>query len=461
MATLFDLAQQYLNRSLPETFKYDRTNQPGIPTPVIPVQPDPRMGKILPVQGGSGDGFSVYNPDPNSISNKNYSPYAYRQAAANTYKGPNDPGIGIPSGILSNSEFLYGPQLTGIPGAIADYVKASPIMQLAGKGLDALGNMMPVNRRAIFENELASDGIMVNDIGQIVSDGGNINTAQNIMAGYNASKVDADTFAKRRAVIEKNMKDPVQKAAKLKALDEAEAIMLGTAKKRTDMIFDDKSLQKDPDYVSFDEELNINNIINQEKEDDENYEIPSFITDKSIVSNNIIGGKNLNDYDGIMSIYTPSPADLGYINTYAGILANKKFDKIVDDVDIPEITPTIPEQNIPATPGFDVSGGGGGSYDQSFDYSGSNDKTASDSKRTADRRSSDLGFSDIRLKENVELIGKSPSNINIYKFNYKDNPTTYQGAMAHEVPWASVKHSNGYMMIDYNQIDVEFKKWQK
>jgi len=59
-------------------------------------------------------------------------------------------------------------------------------------------------------------------------------------------------------------------------------------------------------------------------------------------------------------------------------------------------------------------------------------------------RSSDLGFSDIRLKENVELIGKSPSNINIYKFNYKDNPTTYQGAMAHEVPWASVKHSNGY-----------------
>lgn len=68
-----------------------------------------------------------------------------------------------------------------------------------------------------------------------------------------------------------------------------------------------------------------------------------------------------------------------------------------------------------------------------------------------------LGFSDIRLKENVELIGKSPSNINIYKFNYKDNPTTYQGAMAHEVPWASTKHSNGYMMVDYNQIDVEFK----
>ena len=95
--------------------------------------------------------------------------------------------------------------------------------------------------------------------------------------------------------------------------------------------------------------------------------------------------------------------------------------------------------------------GGGSGYDPGADYSGSD-------KRSQDNRSSDLGFSDIRLKENVELIGKSPSNINIYKFNYKDSPTTYQGAMAHEVPWASIKHSNGYMMVDYNKIDVNFKK---
>ena len=95
--------------------------------------------------------------------------------------------------------------------------------------------------------------------------------------------------------------------------------------------------------------------------------------------------------------------------------------------------------------------GGGKGYDPQADYSGSD-------KRSQDNRSSDLGFSDIRLKENVELIGKSPSNINIYKFNYKDSPTTYQGAMAHEVPWASIKHSNGYMMVDYNKIDVNFKK---
>ena len=78
--------------------------------------------------------------------------------------------------------------------------------------------------------------------------------------------------------------------------------------------------------------------------------------------------------------------------------------------------------------------------------------------RSAHNRSSDLGFSDIRLKENVELIGKSPSNINIYRFNYLNNPTKYQGVMAHEVPWASQKHNSGYLMVDYNKVDVDFKK---
>ena len=96
-------------------------------------------------------------------------------------------------------------------------------------------------------------------------------------------------------------------------------------------------------------------------------------------------------------------------------------------------------------------GGGGGREDRGPGASSRGGTSATSSGL------GNLGFSDIRLKENVELIGKSPSNINIYKFNYKDNPTIYQGAMAHEVPWASVKHSNGYMMIDYNKIDVEFK----
>lgn len=67
-------------------------------------------------------------------------------------------------------------------------------------------------------------------------------------------------------------------------------------------------------------------------------------------------------------------------------------------------------------------------------------------------------FSDIRLKDNVKLIGKSPSNINIYSFNYKGGDNTYQGVMAQEVPWASSLHNNGYLMVDYSKTDVEFRR---
>ena len=59
MATLYDLAMQYLNQSLPKTFKYDRTNQPGTnppPVTIPPQDPNAPTARILPVQGGGGGG---------------------------------------------------------------------------------------------------------------------------------------------------------------------------------------------------------------------------------------------------------------------------------------------------------------------------------------------------------------------------------------------------------------------
>ena len=246
--TRFGLPQavvDYLNQGLPDI--YQSITQPSIPPiddeSTSSDDSDETLAPIIQATRGGGGDFSVYNPDPTRTrTSDEYSPYAYRQAMAKS-------GVGIPSGILSDSKFLYGPQLTGIPGAAANYLQNS----LIGKGLDYLGNMMPINRRAILENEALGQGIMLNDIGQIVSAGGNINTAENIMAGYNLNKITADTFQKRRDMINEKMKDPVQKAAKLKALDEAEAKILGTAADRATAIFDDRSLQKDPTYQSFDD----------------------------------------------------------------------------------------------------------------------------------------------------------------------------------------------------------------
>jgi len=66
--------------------------------------------------------------------------------------------------------------------------------------------------------------------------------------------------------------------------------------------------------------------------------------------------------------------------------------------------------------------------------------------------------SDIRLKENISLIGKSPSGLNIYKFKYLNDNNYYQGVMAQEVPHASILGKDGFYKVDYSKVDVEFKK---
>jgi hypothetical protein len=67
-------------------------------------------------------------------------------------------------------------------------------------------------------------------------------------------------------------------------------------------------------------------------------------------------------------------------------------------------------------------------------------------------------FSDQRLKEDIRLIGKSPSGINIYEFKYKHTSGTWQGVMAQEVPWASTMTDTGFYMVDYSKVDVEFRR---
>ena len=73
------------------------------------------------------------------------------------------------------------------------------------------------------------------------------------------------------------------------------------------------------------------------------------------------------------------------------------------------------------------------------------------------------GFlSDVSLKENIVHVGKSPSGINIFEYNYQGETTRHRGAMAQEVlvkkPEAVVEMDNGYLGINYDMIDVDMKK---
>lgn len=70
--------------------------------------------------------------------------------------------------------------------------------------------------------------------------------------------------------------------------------------------------------------------------------------------------------------------------------------------------------------------------------------------------------SDRRLKKNINIIGKSNSGLNIYSFEYKNTKHgngLYQGVMADEMhPNAIIKDKDGYDMVDYSLLDVEFKQ---
>ena len=72
------------------------------------------------------------------------------------------------------------------------------------------------------------------------------------------------------------------------------------------------------------------------------------------------------------------------------------------------------------------------------------------------------GPSDRRLKENINSIGKSPSGLNIYSFEYINKSFgegTYSGVMSDEIPTEAVMvHDDGFDRVDYSKLDVEFKK---
>lgn len=70
--------------------------------------------------------------------------------------------------------------------------------------------------------------------------------------------------------------------------------------------------------------------------------------------------------------------------------------------------------------------------------------------------------SDRKLKKNIKHVFDSPSGIPVYNFEYidaKHGSGVHQGVMSDEVPReAVVTHPDGYEMVNYSMLDVDFKK---
>ena len=415
--TRFGLPQSmvdYLNQGLPDIYQ----NIYNPPPATIGPGPDEDEGEFLEElypQNVSSGGDGAFNPYNTNLDSSNI----------RTQRNYVNPFPYDPMDDFGTSDYGYIEQpKKGIKGLFDQYVKTSIPAQLIGGGVKRLLNLLPVNRTGIMQNELLGAGFALDNIGRIVAAPGKYNTPEGIMAGYNLAAREQDfddpknVFNKRTSTIRNTLKNKY--GLNDQQIDEALAEIEEEGEYKGPFGYNE-TLGKTTNL--FENLFNINKARN-------------IIEDKQKATDIIFNRKLKERQDPITIADRKSAIDQEASNRDAAREAAKA---------------------AAATRSRDLGSMRGG-----VGRDGGSGPSSGTGRGATSATSSGLGgfgFSDIRLKENVELIGKSPSNINIYKFNYKDNPTTYQGAMAHEVPWASIKHSNGYMMVDYNQIDVDFKKY--
>ena len=184
--------------------------------PIFPTAPTTTTGGITTVPrttaldiGRSRDDNNPFNPNMDNIrTDFNPRPFNLAMRKGDTV-GPNP-------------DLFFSPQSK--IGGIIDLI---PGIGGIKRAANIVGNMLPINQRAILENEARGAGIFTDDIGRIVGDP---NTAQGIMAGYNLNKITRDTFNKRRKNIEEGLMkvDPEAARERLALLDEAEEDMFGS-----------------------------------------------------------------------------------------------------------------------------------------------------------------------------------------------------------------------------------------
>ena len=111
--------------------------------------------------------------------------------------------------------------------------------------------------------------------------------------------------------------------------------------------------------------------------------------------------------------------------------------------------------------GAGSSGGGGGSVFSTIIGGGSGGSSGGFNYDTSSFGSGASGLfgSDRRLKKDIKFLRLSPSGLKIYSFKYINGNKNYQGVMSDEIPQSAVKKDiDGFDLVDYSQLDVEFKQ---
>ena len=106
-----------------------------------------------------------------------------------------------------NPDYYYGPPKTGLEQLASKAINFIPGIGTVSRIAGFLSDKLPVNQRAILENQLRGQGVLTDNIGRIVAQQGQYNTPEGIMAGYNAAMMNEGTFDKRTKNIRETLKD--------------------------------------------------------------------------------------------------------------------------------------------------------------------------------------------------------------------------------------------------------------
>ena len=72
--------------------------------------------------------------------------------------------------------------------------------------------------------------------------------------------------------------------------------------------------------------------------------------------------------------------------------------------------------------------------------------------------------SDIRLKKDINLIGRTQNGYNLYRYRYLWSEQFYVGVMAQEVqaimPQAVLEGDDGFLRVRYNELGLKLQTWE-
>jgi hypothetical protein len=76
-----------------------------------------------------------------------------------------------------------------------------------------------------------------------------------------------------------------------------------------------------------------------------------------------------------------------------------------------------------------------------------------------------MGMSDIRAKHAITLLGQLDNGLGFYRFSYLGSDQSYVGVMAQELeavrPDAVVRHSDGYLRVDYDKLGFSMQTYEE